>query len=62
MDLYPDYDLFENAKRLKMFKKVIGSDKIFSMLQNGTAVQEIEKSWQAELDAFLKKRKKYLLY
>ena len=61
-----DLDLFaEAAKRQKsfnMFDKVNGTDATRKALQAGTPAAEIVASWKPGEQAFLKKRKKYLLY
>jgi len=62
MDLYPDHDLFANQNRIGMFNRVMGTDKIMKMLRDGVPVEEIEQSWQADLQKFMEKRAKYLLY
>ena len=62
IELYPDHDLFAKKDRVSMFNKVVGNDAIKEALQNGKSVDEIEASWQPELDAFKTIREKYLLY
>ena len=62
MKLYPDHDLFSKPDRVKMFDKVVGTDKIRKSLQRAIPVDEIVKSWQTELNEFNKTREKYLLY
>jgi uncharacterized protein YbbC (DUF1343 family) len=60
--LYPEHDLFADSERVKMFKKVMGTDKIMNDLIKQVSVFEMEKSWQNDLNEFKKKREKYLLY
>jgi uncharacterized protein YbbC (DUF1343 family) len=62
MDLYPEKDLFKNKRRIKMFNQAMGSDRVMKALQAGKSVEEIENEWQDELQEFLKKREKYLIY
>ncbi len=62
IQLYPEQNLFKKPKRIKMFNKVMGTDKIKNDLKNNISVFEIEKSWQKDLNDFREKRKKYLLY
>jgi uncharacterized protein YbbC (DUF1343 family) len=62
MELYPEQDLFANKNRIGMFNKVMGTDRIMQMLKDGIPVEQIEQSWQPELNAFLKTRAKYLIY
>ncbi len=62
MELYPAQDLFANKNRIGMFNKVMGTDRIMQMLKNGIPVEQIEQSWQAELNEFLETRAKYLIY
>ncbi|HRH59332.1 MAG TPA: DUF1343 domain-containing protein [Chitinophagaceae bacterium] len=44
------------------FNKLAGSDKLMQQIIAGKTEKEIRESWQPELDAFKKIRKKYLLY
>jgi uncharacterized protein YbbC (DUF1343 family) len=61
-----DLDLFAEAvkrqKSFSMFDKVNGTDATRKALQVGTPAAEIVASWKPGEAAFLKKRKKYLLY
>ena len=62
IQLYPEQYIFEKPKRIKMFNKVMGTDKIMNDLKNNISVFDMEKSWQSEIDKFKKIRAKYLLY
>jgi len=62
MQLYPDKDLFAKKDRVRMFNKVVGTDKIMDQLQTGMLVQKIEESWQEQLEHFSKIRESYLIY
>ncbi len=62
MRMYPDYDLFQNTRRVGSFNKVMGTDRIMEDLKGGKDVSTMQEEWQAELQAFLKIRDKYLLY
>jgi uncharacterized protein YbbC (DUF1343 family) len=62
MQLYPDRDLFAKADRVAMFDKVVGTDKITTMLKERIPVPEIEKWWQENLLKFISIREKYLIY
>ena len=59
-------DLFVEAvkrkKSFEMFDKVNGTDATRKALQAGTPAAEIVASWKPGEDAFLQKRRKYLLY
>lgn len=44
------------------FDKLAGTDKLRKQIIEGLSVEEIRATWQADLDAFKKIRKKYLLY
>jgi uncharacterized protein YbbC (DUF1343 family) len=61
-----DRDLFDEAvkrkKSFSMFDKVNGTDATRKALQAGTPAAEIVASWKPDEEAFLKQRKKYLLY
>jgi len=61
---YPDKNIFapSNKSRAEMFDKAMGTDRVRSELVGGTSAQEIIKSWQSEIQEFMKKREKYLLY
>ncbi|MBN1478690.1 DUF1343 domain-containing protein [candidate division KSB1 bacterium] len=60
-DLYPDQQLFDPA-RLDMFTKAIGTDKVRMMIEEGRNLTDIVRECEKGLEAFVKKRKKYLLY
>ena len=62
MKLYPENNLFEKKYRVKMFDKVVGTNEIRQSLIEGINVDEIEANWQNELNDFMAKRSKYLLY
>ena len=62
MKLYPEKDLFEKEDRIKMFDKVMGTDRIRKALIQNIPVKEIEDSWQKNLDEFKQIREKYLIY
>jgi len=44
------------------FDKLAGTDKLRKQIIAGVTVEEIEKSWQADIDKFKKIRERYLLY
>ncbi len=44
------------------FDKLAGTDKLRNQIIEGKTEDEIRKTWQDDLDAFMKIRKKYLLY
>ncbi len=44
------------------FDKLAGTDKLRKQIKQGKSVSEIKKSWQDDLKAYQKTRKKYLLY
>jgi uncharacterized protein YbbC (DUF1343 family) len=44
------------------FNKLSGNDKLMWQILNGKSEEEIRDSWQPGIDAFMKVRKKYLLY
>ena len=48
--------------RIKMFDKVMGTDRIRKALIQNIPVKEIEDSWQKNLDEFKQIREKYLIY
>ncbi len=62
MKLYPDQDLFVKKNRVKMFNKVVGTDKIRQALIEEIQVDKIVNSWTSELDKFKVIREKYILY
>jgi uncharacterized protein YbbC (DUF1343 family) len=60
--LYPEQDLFADASRVKMFDKVVGTDKIRLALINGMNIEQLQQNWETDLAEFQSIRKKYLLY
>jgi uncharacterized protein YbbC (DUF1343 family) len=46
----------------KFFDKLAGSDQLRKQIRLGTSEKMIRKSWEKDLERFLKIRKKYLLY
>jgi len=62
IELYPDQDLFYHEKRVEMFNKVVGTDKIRTLLTTGVKVDKIIESWTSDLENFKLIRQNYLLY
>jgi uncharacterized protein YbbC (DUF1343 family) len=68
--MYPDEHIFgkidEDRSKVKgrigMFNKVMGTDQVRLDLINGVAAEEIVKGWQPEVEEFMKKRAKHLIY
>ena len=46
----------------EFFNKLIGNDWVIKDIENNLSEEEIEAKWQADLDKYRIKRKKYLLY
>jgi uncharacterized protein YbbC (DUF1343 family) len=66
-DLYPNQfqwkqDDYEYEFGKNPFDVVSGTDKIRKAIEANTPLEEIESSWQTELEAFRQLREKYLLY
>ncbi|MGG1595624.1 DUF1343 domain-containing protein [Terribacillus saccharophilus] len=58
-DMYPDdFEFLSN----NFFDKLIGNDRVRTMILEGASVTEITKTYQKELSEFKKVRKEYLLY
>jgi uncharacterized protein YbbC (DUF1343 family) len=57
---YTDKDKFFLSNNF--IDKLAGTDDLRKQIMEGKSEQEIKKSWQADLDAYKAKRKKYLLY
>ena len=55
---YPDKANFFNP----YFKNLVGNDALQKQIEQGLPEEEIRKTWQADINAFMKIRKKYLLY
>ena len=55
---YPVKDSFFNA----FFVKLAGATQLQDQLKNGVPEKKIRKGWQSDIDAFRKRRSKYLLY
>jgi uncharacterized protein YbbC (DUF1343 family) len=58
--LFPDKKSFFHNDGF--FDKLAGSDQLRQQIIAGLKAEEIRESWKSDLDAFKKKRKKYLLY
>ncbi len=52
-------ELEMNERRVTRFT---GQTNIFSMIKSGASLDELEEFWRPELEAFIEKRKNYLLY
>ena len=55
-------DKAQFISRPSFFDKLAGTDRLRKQIMNGASEKEIRASWQPGLDAFRKKRAKYLLY
>lgn len=67
MLLYPGDFLYKDPPYEYEFERlpmdlILGSTEVRKQLESGRPVLEIEASWQAELQAFERMRKKYLIY
>jgi uncharacterized protein YbbC (DUF1343 family) len=62
MELYPEQDLFAKPSRVKMFDRVVGTDRIRQDLKAGIPVQQQMRNWGTSLDTFNQMRMKYLIY
>ena len=67
--LFPDKEkFFLSAKKEQLtetdyfFNKLAGNATLMQQVKNGVSEEEIRKSWQPGLEAFMKIRAKYLLY
>jgi uncharacterized protein YbbC (DUF1343 family) len=58
------YDKAENPEKFynSFFDKLAGTDELRKQIAAGLSEAAIRKTWQADLDAYGKTRKKYLLY
>ncbi|MBN2664261.1 MAG: DUF1343 domain-containing protein [Bacteroidales bacterium] len=54
-----DIELITNTR---WFNLLMGNDKVIELIKIGLSLQEIEQSWEVELNEFKVKREKYLLY
>jgi uncharacterized protein YbbC (DUF1343 family) len=50
---------FKNAQ---FFARLSGNSDLKGQIESGMSAQDIEKTWQPELDAYKQIREKYLLY
>jgi uncharacterized protein YbbC (DUF1343 family) len=48
--------------RKSFFDLLAGTDQLRLQLESGMTEEEIRKTWQNDLDLYLAKRKKYLIY
>lgn len=65
--MFPEKDKFfllpkSGDPELSFFNKLAGNSRLMQQIKNGASEEEIRKSWEPELEAFKKIRKKYLLY
>jgi uncharacterized protein YbbC (DUF1343 family) len=60
--LFPENNIFTIAKRTSGFDKAMGTDKVRTSLSSGVKAKEVINSWKEEINEFLKKREKHLLY
>ena len=67
--LFPDKEnFFLEAKKENLlptdyfFNKLAGNAELMQQIKDGKSEAEIRASWQPKLEAFKKKRKKYLMY
>jgi uncharacterized protein YbbC (DUF1343 family) len=64
-DLYPDkfnFEVPENRRRIDMFDKACGTDRVRKDFEAGLSAEQMYKNWQSNLEPFLQIRKKYLIY
>ncbi|HOW73671.1 MAG TPA: DUF1343 domain-containing protein [Phycisphaerae bacterium] len=61
-ELYPNENLIGDGKRLDMLSKVCGTDRIGEMLGQRRPSEEIIRFWSSDLEAYMAKRVKFLLY
>ncbi len=62
---YPDKDIFfdnKQSKEIVVFEKLAGGTKLKEQIVAGWTENEIRKSWQPGLDAYMTMRKQYLIY
>jgi len=64
LKLYPEeFNLGKISKYCEgMFNQANGTDRILRMFKKNASAQEIIESYEKELEIFMKKRKKYLIY
>ncbi|MEL6527975.1 MAG: DUF1343 domain-containing protein, partial [Chloroflexota bacterium] len=52
---------YENSNLLP-FDRLIGNDDVRGLLENDVPVQDIIDAWDADIEAFLDRRQRYLMY
>ncbi len=67
MVLYPEKFLYASPPYEYEYEKlpldlILGDQKLRNRLEQGLEMDEIEESWQQELEHFKQKRENYLLY
>ena len=65
VDFYQNLDKEKQAvffNKNNFFDKLVGTDQLQAQLKEGKSITAIQESWQADLEAYKKLRKKYLLY
>ncbi|UOE77663.1 exo-beta-N-acetylmuramidase NamZ family protein [Parageobacillus thermoglucosidasius] len=63
-DIYPDQFAFsnENSQGISYFDQLIGNGWVRQAIADGMTVGEMKQKWEKDIEAFMKIRKKYLLY
>jgi uncharacterized protein YbbC (DUF1343 family) len=63
-DLYPGQFAFsqENSQGVSYFDQLIGNGWVRQAIEDGMSVDEMKQKWEKDVEAFMKIRKKYLLY
>jgi uncharacterized protein YbbC (DUF1343 family) len=62
--IYPENNLLDSAseREIVMFNKAVGTDRIFSLLEDGRSLDEIFDYLDKDIDSFKEISKKYYLY
>ncbi|MFL5241387.1 MAG: exo-beta-N-acetylmuramidase NamZ domain-containing protein [Gemmataceae bacterium] len=56
------YRLYPDTWQVDRFNDLLGNRATLESLKNGASWRELKSAWQPELDAFIKRRRPYLLY
>lgn len=63
-DLYPDQFAFraEDSQGISYFDQLIGNGWVRKAIEEGMTMEQMKKRWEKDVEAFHKKRERYLLY
>ena len=62
-ELHPEVSFFGKSSNERYFADLLfGTDRVRRMIEEGHSAEEVEASWQEDVEAFRVQRRPYLLY